>query len=182
MSDDNLDADADALAADGDGEPLAGNDGAQGGSGDTSLSSEDARKLRSESRSLRQRLKDAEAKLTEREAADLSEQQKLERDLTAASATRDQLEAENRTLRAQSLAAKVGIRADAVDLAVAALDWTEISDPTDTKEIERALKELVKDRPFLSSRPDGLDGGRGRGQGNGGNDINDMIRAAVRRT
>jgi multidrug efflux pump subunit AcrA (membrane-fusion protein) len=174
----------DAQAADTDtGTPQAGNDSAQDGAVDsTSLSPEALRKIRSEHRSLRQRNKELEASLAEREKADLTEKQKVERDLTTATAARDQLEAENRTLRAQALAAKVGIRQDAVDLAVAALDWSEITDPTDAKEVERALKELVKARPFLSARSDGLNGGAGRGTGGSGTGDETLTDLLVRAT
>lgn len=178
MSDelDTPNEDAAPVGDDLDGKPQAGTDDAPGGDVDEpSLSPEAARKLRSEANALRKRLKDAESKLTERETAELNEKQKLERDLTAATATRDQLEAEVRTLRAERIAAKIGIRADAVEMAVKALDWNAIEDPSDVKEIERALKELVKESPFLSSRPDGLDGGRGNGKPSNGDSLTDLL-------
>lgn len=184
MSDEQDTTDAnDALGGDDTADtPQAGTDVDAPGGDDKSLTPEAARKLRSEANALRKRLKDAETKLTDRETAELSEKQKLERDLTTATATRDQLEAEVRTLRAQQIASKVGIRADALEMAVKSLDWESIDDPTDAKEIERALKELVKASPFLSSRPDGLDGGRGSGNGSRGGNGDSLTDLLLRST
>lgn len=161
---------------------------AQDGNGDSGTDSqnitpEDARKLRSEARSLRQRLKAAEDKLTARETADLTEQQKLEREKTTLEAERDQLATDNRNLRAEIAAAKVGIRTEALGDAVKLLDWSEIDDPTSQKQVETALKQLVKDKPYLSGRPDGLDGGNGRQQAQQAQgSMNEIIRRAAGRS
>lgn len=158
--------------------------GAQDGTGGSKdgLSPEDARKLRSEARSLRQRLKDAETKLTERDDADLSTTQKAERDKAAAEAERDELTTDNRNLRAEIAAAKVGVRTEALADAVKLLDWDEIDDPTDRKQVEAALKQLVKDKPYLSGRADGLDGGNGRnGNAAGGDSLTDIVLQATGR-
>lgn len=170
-------ADVDGTQADGAG----AQDG--GGSPKDGLSPEDARKLRSEARSLRQRLKDAEAKLSDRDDADLSATQKLEREKTTAEAERDQFATDNRNLRAEIAAAKVGVRTEALGDAVKLLDWDEIDDPTDRKQVETALKALVKDKPWLSGRADGLDGGNGRQSGaDTGGTMNEIIRRAAGRS
>lgn len=185
MSDDAGTAAADAqAAADAAAQAqAAAADDAQDGAGDasTTLSPEDARKLRSEARSLRQRLKDAEEKANQLESAQLSDVQKLDREKTALVAERDGLQTENRNLRAQIAAAQVGIRAEAVGDAVKLLDWDEIEDPSNPKQVEKALKELVKEKPYLSGRPEGLDGGAGRKTGET-TSMNDVIRQAAGRS
>lgn len=179
------DADADAQAADADAQAQAANADTQDGGGDgssQSIAPEDARKLRSENRSLRQRLKDVENKLGAREAADLTEQQKLERDLSAERAAREQAETTARALRVQVSATKLGVRADAVDLVAGLVDWEAIDDPGDAKQIDRAVRELIKERPFLSGRdPEGLGGGNGRQNPAGAGDMNSIIRRAAGR-
>lgn len=190
MSDQDTQTGRDGDAQDGadDSGTQVDNAGAQDGTDDSgsdsqSITPEDARKLRSEARSLRQRLKAAEDKLTERESADLTEQQKLEREKTTLEAERDQLATDNRQLRAQIAAAKVGVRSDAVADAVKLLDWDDIDDPADGKQVEAALKTLVKDKPWLSGRADGLDGGNGRqGSRQAGGTMNEIIRRAAGRS
>lgn len=158
--------------------------GAQDGAGDEtlSLSPEDARKLRSENRSMRQRLKDAERKLSDLETKDLTEKQRVERDLTSARAELEQAETRARNAEVKLAAAKLGVRTDAVDLVVSAIAWDAIEDATDSKQVERAIRDLVKDRPYLSTRPEGLDGGKGRGSGQGELDMSTLIRRAAGRS
>jgi hypothetical protein len=176
----------DAQAADSTGTPAPVADGgAQDGTDDATLSSlspEDARKLRSENRSMRQRLKDAEQKLSDLETKDLTEKQRVERDLAAARAELEQADARARNAEVKLAAAKLGVRADAVDLVVSAIDWASVDDPSDSKQVERAIRDLVKDRPYLSARPEGLDGGKGRGTGQGENDMTSLIRRAAGRS
>lgn len=160
--------------------------GGAGGDGGTddgarTLSPDDARKLRSESRNLRQRLKAAEQELEQRRKAEETEQQRLERELTTAAAKVEQAEARVRELEVQSAATKLGVRPEAADVVAALIDWTEV-DATDSKDVERAIRAIVKERPFLSARPDGLDGGQGRGAGaKGETDMNTVIRRAAGR-
>lgn len=154
---------------------------AQGGDGDGdgTLSVEAARKLRSEAKSLRERLKAAEDKLKERDDADLTDRQKLERDNQAAKAKVEQLEQRERELTAQLVAGKVGIRQEAVADAVKLLDWSKIDDAADEAQVEQALKQLLKDKPYLAGRSGGLDGGRGR-DSRQPTSMNDLIRGAIR--
>lgn len=159
--------------------PVATTD-APGGDGDEQLSKEDARKLRSEAKGLRDRLKTAEEELKKRQDAELSTQQKLERDLAAEKAVREQAETAARDLRVQVAAAKLGVRAEAVERVSALIDWTDV-DATDGKAVEKAIRELVKEMPFLSARPDGLDGGSGRDRRAVGGSMNELIRRAAGR-
>lgn len=161
----------------------AADGGAQDGADDAnqSLSPEDARKLRSENRSMRQRLKDAEQKLADLETKDLTEKQRVERDLTAARAELEQSRAAARNAEVKLAAAKLGVRTDAVDLVVSAIDWSSVDDAADSKQVERAIRDLVKDRPYLSARPEGLDGGK-RGNNQGESDMSSLIRRAAGRS
>lgn len=152
--------------------------GGDGGSDDT-LSAEDARKLRSEASALRKRLRDTETKLTKREQADLTEQQKAQVELEQRGERISKLESGNRSLRVQLAAAKVGVRTEATQAAAALLDWNSIEDPDDDKQIERALKELVKQHSYLSAVSRGVDGGAGRSERAGTNDMNSLLRQAV---
>lgn len=161
----------DAPAATGtDGQPPAGTaPSAQAGAGDDapSLSPEDARKLRSEAKNLRDRLKSAEEDLKRREDAELNERQRLDRDKTALEARVSQLESDLREKSVQIVAAKIGVRSDLVDAVSALVDWTDV-DSSDPKDVERAVKALLKERPSLSGKGEGLDGGAGRGNGGRG--------------
>lgn len=146
---------------------------------DDALSSEDARKLRSEAKNLRDRLKTAEDELKKRDDADLSTTQKLEREKNALEAEKSQLETRLRDANVQAIAAKVGVKTDLVDTVSALIDWDEV-DAGDSKAIEKAVKELVKERPSLSARPDGLEGGR-RTRQDGEGDMDSVIRRAAGR-
>lgn len=152
---------------------------AQDGGDDTStLSHEDARKLRSEAKNLRDRLKELEAEKKQRDDADLSATQKLEREKTALEARIGQLESSLRDSRVQTLASKVGVKSGLVDMISPLIDWDAV-DADDPKAIERAIKEIVKERPDLSARQGGLEGGNGRGAGGKGDgDMDSIIRRA----
>lgn len=168
-------------------QPQAGNDDVQDDVDDTtndSLSPDDATKLRSELKRVRAEAAKYRTAAKKAEDADLSERQKLERDKTALEARVAQLETSLRDKTVQTIASKVGVKTDLADTISPLLDWDEI-DADDPKAIERAIKELVKDRPSLSGRPDGLDGGAGRGSGRSGagNEptLTDLLVGAVNR-
>lgn len=147
-----------------------------------SLSPEAARKLRSESRTLRQRLKDAEKELEERRSKDETETQRLNRELEGERASREQAETRARNLSVQVVAARLGVKPEATDIVAGLVDWDEV-DADDDDAVEKAVKAIVRKRPFLSDRSDGLDGGRGRGTGSQGEtDMNTIIRRAAGRT
>jgi len=175
---------SDAQAAqDADAQAQAATGSAQVGADDSSsgsLSSEDARKLRSEAANLRKRLKEAEETKKQLEDSDLTERQKLDREKKTAEARAEQLEAKLRDAVVQAVAAKVGVKSDLVDTVSALIDWADV-DAEDSKAIERAVKEIVKERPSLSGRPDGLDGGAGRRGRSEETDMNALIRRAAGR-
>jgi hypothetical protein len=145
----------------------------------TTLSVEDARKLRSEARNLRARAKAAEDKLAEKEGAELSATQKLEREKSGLEAQVAQLETRLRDASVQAIASRVGVKADLVDTVSALIDWDEV-DADDPKEIERSVKALIKERPSLSARPEGVEGGR-RTRQDGADDVDSIIRRAAGR-
>lgn len=179
MSDDTGTAAADAQAADDAAtQPQAGNDGAAQAAADVDSSGELAR-ARSEAAKYRKELRDIQAKLKERDDADLSATQRLEREKNALAAEKAQLETKLRDASVQVIAAKVGVKADLADTVSSLIDWDEV-DATEPKAIEKAVKELVKERPSLSSRPEGLDGGR-RTRQDGEGDMDSVIRRAAGR-
>lgn len=173
-------------------EPLEADAGAptdgDGDENDDQVTAEQARKLRSEHKSLRQRLKQAEKERDDLKRASMSDQDRREAEVADLRGRAGTLETEARTLRAQLAATRVGIPADLADVAAAAVDWDAIDDPSDAKQVERALRAVVKDRPSLAGG-DRQTWGAGEGlQGTGSrrpgasSDMNDLIRNAAGRT
>lgn len=161
-------------------QPQAGTDGAPAATDDT-LSLEEARKLRSEAKNLRERLKALEDEKRQRDEADLSAAQKLEREKAALEAERSQLSTRLRDAETKAIAARLGVKPDLVDTVSALIDWDDV-DANDAKAIERAIKELVKERPSLSGKSDGLEGGRRSANGREGEgDMDSIIRRAAGR-
>lgn len=155
----------------------ADNDASQGGRDDSqeNLSVEEARKLRSEAKNLRQRAKAAEAKVAELESAGLTEEEKRTKEQSTMQSQIETLTRTNRTLTAQVVAGKVGIIDP--EAAAALLDWDAV-DADDPKSLERAFKDLGKDRPWL------LGNVAGGGDSNSGNDSRNApadMNAAIRR-
>lgn len=101
-------------------------------------------------------------KLKQFEDAQLSETQRLEQERDEKAAGLAKAEARARDLQVQVLAGKLGVRPDAADLISRLIDWDQIQDTTDDKQVERAIRELVKERPYLSGRGEGLQGGADR--------------------
>jgi len=149
---------------------------------DDQVPASEVRKANREAAKYRKELREAQARVEELEGASKTETEKLRETATKASAERETLKTANRTLRARVLAPSVGIAdknaaADAAQL----LDWSQIQDPENDAEIEEALRELVKDRPYLVGNvAGGSDGGAGGGtvQGEG---MNELIRARAGR-
>lgn len=130
----------------------------------------------------RKRAQEAEQKLSQREKADLTEQQKLERDRDETKARAETLESENRSLRVQLVAAQVGVKPDLVEAAATYVKWDDIDDPSDSKQLERHLRQIVKDRPSLAGTIGGGDGGESRRSGGSSmTDVNTLIRQAAGR-
>lgn len=157
----------DATQADADVQAQAANDQRPGGADDDSssddgevLSPEAARKLRSEAKTLRDRLKTAEGELSKRKDSELSEQERLQKAHGELETRIGDLETDNRTLRVQVAASKLGILDP--DAAAKLIDWETVNDPTDRKQVEKALKALVSEKPWLSGTSEGIDGGAGR--------------------
>jgi hypothetical protein len=149
------------------------------GDGEQTVSAEDARKLRSESAALRKRLKDAEAKLSEQEKKDLTELDRATREKDDAVGKASKLESEIRELRVQVLAPEAGIQPKAARAAYALIDWDDIGDPDDRKQVIRALKEVAKEHPYLTGGQS-ADGGAGRnGETGGVESMSDLIRQRV---
>jgi hypothetical protein len=167
--------------------PEATEDDAQGGAQTTSqMSEESARKLRSENKAMRERLKNAEKALAEREKAELTDNQRLERELkerTDEIAERDKqltaAEREMRSLRTQTVAHELGFIDP--ELAEPLLDWDDL-DANDPKQVKAALRELLKRKPHLVRNRDSIDAGAGRNsQTLDDSDMNARIRAAAGR-
>jgi hypothetical protein len=119
-------------------------------------------KVNREAAKYRVRAKEAETKLQEREDADKTELERTKGRVSTLEASNQELMQENRRLRAVGLAEKVGITASARADAVTLLDWSSMTDTSDPAEVEGALRELVRTRPYLlgGGRP-GADGGAG---------------------
>jgi len=114
------------------------------------------------------------------EAGQKTEVEKLSDKATTLAETNKELMATNRQLRVRTLAGSVGI-ADAKAAADAAslLDWETVTDPDSDAAIEEALRELVKDRPYLLGNvAGGGDGGEGGEHRASGSDMNQQIRSA----
>lgn len=149
---------------------------------DAALTPSAARALRSEAARARVRLKEAEDQLAKARQAEMTEQEKLAEQTTTLRAELDQAHAETRDLRVQLAAVKLGI----VDPEAAAklLDWDTVTDPTDLKQVSRALKALLQDKPYLAGTNQSIDAGAGRSttHADGHVDMNDRLRAAAGRT
>ena len=145
-----------------------------------SVSPEEARKLRSELRRARGDAAKYREQLREREDADLTETQKVTRDLETERAKSSQLETRVRELEVAVASAKLGVRPEAADVVSSLIDWTEV-DASDPDDVTKAIKAVLKSKPFLASNVDGLDGGRGRGTGAQTRSPSDIIRRAAGR-
>jgi hypothetical protein len=132
---------------------------ADDGEGDSSA--DELKRTRAEAKNYRLKLRELEKKLEERETGDMSELQRAQKSAEDAQTRVSTLETENRGLRVQVAASKAGI----VDPEAAAvlLDWDDIA-AGDAKALDKALRELVKERPWLAgtARGGGADGGAGR--------------------
>lgn len=178
MSDTDL-APADAQEANADDtQPQAGTDGQAQAAAGSDSSSELAR-ARADAAKYRKELREIQARLKEREDSELTATQKSEREKASAEARVAQLEAQLRDAQTQAVASRLGVKPDLVDTVSALIDWNDV-DADDSKAIEKAIKELIKERPSLSGRPDGLDGGARRPR-EGETDMNALIRRAAGR-
>jgi hypothetical protein len=132
-----------------------------------------------EAQNLRERAKKAEDELAAIKTAQLSDTEKVQKERDDAKAAQAVAEKRSRDLQVQVIAQGLGV----VDPSAAAslLNWENVSDPDDPKAVEKALRELVKDKPWLAGNTGGGgDGGAGDGSGagRGGQNMNDLIRGA----
>jgi hypothetical protein len=138
----------------------------------------EAQRARQEAKGLRDRAKKAEEELDKLKREQMSETEQVKKDNETLTAEKEGLETEARNLRVQVLASSVGI----VDPEVASrlLDWSKIDDPSDTKELEKELRALIKDKPYLTGTvAGGADGGAGKGGGDaptGNAGMNQLLR------
>ncbi|MFN7948374.1 MAG: hypothetical protein U0Z53_23685 [Blastocatellia bacterium] len=112
------------------------------------ISLEEARKLRSEAKNLRERLRAAEAaeaELKKIKDAELSEAERLKRDIEERDKQATAAAARLRSLQVQMQAQRLGI----VDPEAAEklIDWSKVEDSDEAR--AAALQELVRARPWL---------------------------------
>lgn len=155
--------------------PPEGTDGDPGGADDDQGTDDGARKARREARALRERLKAAEAELDTHRKATETETQRVTRELEGERAKTEQLETRVRELGVMVQATRLGVRPEAADVVAGLIDWTEV-DATDDADVAKAIKAILKQKPFLASGSEGLNGGEGRGAGGGDGTPNDLIR------
>jgi len=150
------------------------------GGGGEEVSLEEARRLRSESKNLRQRLRAAEGERDRLKAEGLSDAERRDREHQETRAENERLAATVRRLRVELAARELGV----VDpeAAAALLDLDSVDDADDPRALKRALRELVKEKPYLAPQGgNGFDGGPGRGGAARATDMNQLIRAAAGR-
>lgn len=169
-------------------------DGAGSGSGEsqgdnsagagTSDAERELATVRQEAAARRKENTDLKKRIEELEGAGKTELEKREAAIQDLTGTTQTLQATNRALRVRVLAGQAGISdpkaaADAASL----LDWSTVTDPESEVAVVKALKELVKDRPYLGGNiAGGGDGGEGGGdRGSGSSDMNQLIRNAAGR-
>lgn len=149
----------------------------------TNTDTDELAKLRKELAETRREAAANRVKLKKYEDEQLSETQRLEKERDEASQRADQLEQQSRDLRAQVLAGKVGVRPEAVQDVARLIDWSKIEDPSDDRQVERHIKEMVKEKPYLSATAGvSLHGGAGGGNNGRAFDMNQWIRDAAGRS
>lgn len=125
----------------------------------------DLARLRKELKDTRKEAAQNRVKLKQYEDERMSEQQRVEQQRNEAAARADQLETTVRDLQAQVAAAKFGVRPEAIHDVARLIDWDQVDDSSDSKQVERAVRDVIKERPYLSGRPGGLDAGARSGGG-----------------
>jgi len=137
-------------------------------------------RARREAAQYRTERNEIKARLEALEAEKLSDSEKVARDLETTKASNATLLEENRSLKVQVAATKVGINPDLVDTIPHLIDWDDIED---MRGLEKALKDLVKARPSLAGKvAEGVDQGEGgNGQQQPAGDMNAILRRAAGR-
>ncbi len=143
---------------------------------------DEARKLRSELTRLRKQSKDYEARLKQQEDAELSQSQRLERELDEHRNRTSTLADENRTMRVQLTAQRLGVRGDALEDLPKLIDWEGV-EADDPRSVEKAVRTTLERKPWLRETGSaGVDAGAGRQNGARTSNLNDLIRTAAGRT
>jgi hypothetical protein len=158
----------------------ADNGGTQGGSsGSDMVPRSEAQEARREAQNLRQRLKEAEEARSALEKEKLSDSEKVAKERDDAVKAASDANLRVREMQVQVLAQDIGI----VDPEAASrlLDWDKIKNPDDRGQVEKALRDLVKDKSYLIGHAGKSDGGAGDGSGGQGTSMNDLIRGAAGR-
>jgi hypothetical protein len=139
-------------------------------------------RARQEAARYRTQLRDVQTNLKKLQDEKLSDSEKLAKQLNETTELNGSLLDQNRTLRVQLAATKVGINPDLADAVPSMLDWSSIEDG-DAKGLEKALKDLVKERPSLAGAvAGGSDAGEGRrDQQQPKGDMNSILRRAAGR-
>lgn len=157
----------------------SGDPGGTGGNTDL-VPKREVQEANREAQNLRERLRKTEEERDSLKQSQMSDQEKVSQENQTLKDTVSTKDTEIRDLRVQVLAQKVGI----VDPEAASrlLDWDSIKKPEDADEVEKALRKLLEDKPYLAGSHLGRgDGGAGSGQGADTQDMNTLIRQAAGR-
>jgi hypothetical protein len=122
-------------------EPQAGDD--------TTISLDEAKKLRSEAANLRKRLKSFEDADAQRQAASLTEQEKLQKQLADLQSAREADIARALTAEISLTAAELGVAPQYLKRVAHMLDWEELElgDDGEPKNIKALIETLIKEMP-----------------------------------
>jgi hypothetical protein len=160
-------------SGDGDGSGSEDRDGNGGGSGDDAEGAEDSAALKRRMQAADRRAAEAERRLKEIEDANLSEQQKKDRELEDLRSFREQADSQiaNLTLQVSFLSVN-DVQWHDPAIALSQVDLDAIKDDegkVDKKALKREIERLKKDRPYLvKSASTGGDSGGGAGEGGHG--------------
>lgn len=155
-----------------------------GGSGDGGSKDDTplVKKLREEAAATRVKLREAQEELKKHEDAKKSDLEKAQGTVTELETKVTTLEVTARKALVRALGSEIGIVAEARADAASLLDWSKIEDPNDEEQVTKALKALVKEKPYLLGKVvGGADGGAGGRGGTTAESMNDRIRVAAGR-
>lgn len=170
----------DGAGSGGNGSQEDNGDGGSGSGGDGKPDPE-LKRARDEAAKFRRELRESQKRVEELEGAGKTEVEKLTTNVTSVTQERDTALTRVRELTVQVVAGRVGIAQEARADAARLLPTDAVSDWEDEAQVEAALRELVKTKPYLVGKTAG--GGDG---GEGGNrdepmDMNARIREAAGR-
>lgn len=150
-----------------------------GGNEQDLIPREELQKVNREAAKYRRERNDLQNRLKAFEDAEKTDIERLSGQVTTLEEKLTKSQSRERDLRVQVMASRVGISPDAQADAAKLLDWEKIEDPDSDALVEDALKELVKERPYLRGGvrigADGGAGGDGRSTAAG---MNEQIRRA----